>query len=53
MLGPDNTKTHHSPADVILFSGCKDQQTSADATISGISHQLTKAEAQEQCHTPL
>lgn len=30
-----NLRTKTSPADVIMWSGSKDQQTSADATISG------------------
>ncbi|CAG8727432.1 13452_t:CDS:2, partial [Cetraspora pellucida] len=30
-----NLVTKSSPADVIMFSGCKDEQTSADATMGG------------------
>jgi hypothetical protein len=39
MSGPKirrkNRETHTSPADVIMFSGCKDEQTSADAHEAG------------------
>lgn len=37
-LGKDSSKQQEekiSPAEVIMLSGCKDQQTSADATIHG------------------
>ncbi|CAJ0887440.1 17300_t:CDS:2, partial [Entrophospora sp. SA101] len=43
-----NIETRASPADVIMFSGCKDEQTSADAHEAGqatgaMSHALVKS----------
>ncbi|CAG8441988.1 10412_t:CDS:2 [Acaulospora morrowiae] len=32
-----NFETKSSPADVIMFSGCKDEQTSSDVTVNGVS----------------
>jgi len=32
---PEKQKTNSSPADVIMVAGCRDDQTSADASISG------------------
>ncbi|CAG8495002.1 10805_t:CDS:2 [Acaulospora colombiana] len=32
-----NYETKSSPADVIMFSGCKDEQTSSDVTVNGVS----------------
>jgi len=32
---PEKQKTNSSPADVIMIAGCRDDQTSADASISG------------------
>eukprot|EP01101_Sappina_pedata_P005145 TRINITY_DN22_c1_g1_i3.p1 TRINITY_DN22_c1_g1~~TRINITY_DN22_c1_g1_i3.p1 ORF type:complete len:228 (+),score=81.62 TRINITY_DN22_c1_g1_i3:65-685(+) len=32
---PHKIETNSSPADIVMISGCRDDQTSADATISG------------------
>lgn len=56
-ISEQNRRTNSSPADVIMLSGCKDYQTSADAQEEGqstgaMSHALTsKPQSKEETGT--